>query len=320
MKNIKIAVLGATGLVGQTMLNVLRPYPNVTAYAPARHKGQVIEGREIRPMDRAHLAYDHPDVCLLALDAPLSREWAPFLVGQGSVVVDNSSAYRQNPTVPLVVPEVNPEDVDWHRGIVANPNCSTIQAAVALAPLMKWGIERVLYHTYQAVSGAGKKGLADYDNATCEAFPYPIRDNVLPQIDEFGEGDYTKEEIKMREESRKILHAPRLAVSATCIRVPVRNCHTVAVSVWLQTSPSVDEVRAALAGTCRVVDDPATRLYPMPILADGKDEVLVGRVRADPDDRRLYHFVTVADNLRKGAATNAVQIVELLVKRGLLHE
>ncbi|MBO4535467.1 MAG: aspartate-semialdehyde dehydrogenase [Clostridia bacterium] len=318
MKSVKIGVVGATGLVGQTMLRVLRGREGVRAYAPDRHEGEVIEGRKVLPL--SSLRGDDLDVCLLAVGADVAEVLAPKLASEGCVVVDNSSRWRQDPKVPLVVPEVNPEDLMWHRGIVANPNCSTIQAVVALGALKRYGIERVEYHTYQAVSGAGKGGIADLKEGTATTLPHPIRDNVIPSIDLADPSGYTKEEIKMREETRKILHASTLPVAATCVRVPVLNGHTVAVTVRLKDTPSLEEVREALSSQTVVMDDLERGVYPMPILATGQDEVLVGRVRKDPDDPHLYRLVTVDDNLRKGAATNAVEILDLLVKNGLLHE
>ena len=300
------------------MLQVLAGRQNVIAFAPDRHQGEVVEGREVRPL--SSLDGRELDACLFAVGADVSEALAPRLVREGCVVVDNSSRWRQDPEVPLVVPEVNPEDIGWHKGIVANPNCSTIQAVVALSALRGYGIEGVLYHTYQAVSGAGKGGIADLERGTATTLPHPIRDNVIPMIDLLGEDGYSKEEIKMRKETRKILHAPTLPVAATCVRVPVHNGHTVAITVRLAATPTVEEVREALSTKTIVSDAPSNGVYPMPLLATGRDEVLVGRVRQDPDDRHVYHLVTVADNLRKGAASNAVQILDLLVKNGLLHE
>lgn len=323
----KIAVIGATGLVGKTLLEVLPRYfeeSKVRLYAQREHDCFSIgEGKTVRveALSKEILLKNPPDLAFLVAGGAVAAEYAPFLVSIGAVVVDNSSRFRQDPTVPLVVREVNPEAATHHNGIVANPNCSTIQAVVALSPLAKrYGLQAVSYHTYQAVSGAGRQALHELSTGIePSAIPYPIRGNVVPQIDVFTPDGYTEEEHKMIRETKRILNAPNLAVSATCVRVPVTVGHCVSIEATFATQVDVDEVRGILGSAEGVVlwDDPNSKRYPMPILAAGRDGVWVGRIRKGASPNQLLLWV-VADNLRKGAAVNALQVAHYLWERGYL--
>ena len=264
------------------------------------------------------------DFALFSAGGGVSKEFAPIFVEIGATVVDNSSQWRMDENVPLVVPEVNPEDVKWNKGIIANPNCSTIQAVVALKPLYdKYGIKRIIYSTYQAVSGAGVAGYNDLKNGVNgEAptkFPYPIAFNILPHIDVFTESGYTKEEIKMIEETKKILHDKDLRITATTVRVPVYHGHSESINVEFKSPCTKEGVIDALKNFDGIVveDDTSKNLYPMPINAENHDEVYVGRIRIDDSVESGVNLWVVADNIRKGAATNAVQIVQLLIKNSL---
>ena len=264
------------------------------------------------------------DFALFSAGGGVSKEFAPIFVEIGATVVDNSSQWRMDENVPLVVPEVNPEDVKWNKGIIANPNCSTIQAVVALKPLYdKYGIKRIIYSTYQAVSGAGVAGYNDLKNGVNgEAptkFPYPIAFNILPHIDVFTESGYTKEEIKMIEETKKILHDKDLRITATTVRVPVYHGHSESINVEFKSPCTKEGVIDALKNFDGIVveDDTSKNLYPMPINAENHDEVYVGRIRIDDSVDSGVNLWVVADNIRKGAATNAVQIVQLLIKNSL---
>jgi aspartate-semialdehyde dehydrogenase len=248
-------------------------------------------------------------------------EYAPIFTAIGCTVIDNSSAFRTDPEIPLVVPECNPEDVKMPSKVIANPNCSTIGAIVALKPLDDmYGIKRVIYSTYQAVSGAGQEGVNDYragmrgEKGT--KFPYPIFGNLIPQIDSFLPNGNTKEEEKMVNETRKILHKPNLRVSATTVRVPIENCHSVSINVEFERTPNIDEIKKVMKKSPGIVlcDDPAKLIYPMPITANDTNEVYVGRIRLDESCANCINLFTVSDNIRKGAATNAVQILKLLIK------
>ncbi len=331
MKKFNIAVVGATGMVGNKFLEVLTerqlPVDNYYLFASSRSAGKqinfmgkthtVIELTEENVMNLAGKV----DFALFSAGAGTSRTFAPVFVKAGAIVVDNSSEWRMHDDVPLVVPEVNPEDVKWNKGIIANPNCSTIQAVVALKPLYdKYGIKRVIYSTYQAVSGAGVAGYNDLKNGTNgeapQKFPYPIAFNMLPHIDVFLENGYTKEEWKMIAETRKILHDDSLRVTATTVRVPVFHGHSESINVEFEkpcTKEGVVEALSSFEGII-VQDDPANNVYPMPIYAENHDEVFVGRIRLDESVESGVNLWVVADNIRKGAATNAVQIVQLLIK------
>ena len=334
----RVAIAGATGAVGREMLRILEerkfPAEEVVLLASARSAGRKIpfRGSELSVSRLREGAFEGVNLALFSCGASRSLEFAPAAVKAGAVVVDNSSAFRMDDAVPLVVPEVNPDAVDAHHGVIANPNCSTIQMAVALKPLHDAArVRRIVVSTYQAVSGAGQAAVdemrAQVDaRARGEAvaprkMPHEIAFNCLPHIDVFLEGGHTKEERKMEEETRKILDAPRLAVSATCVRVPVFNAHSESVNVEFEAPLSPEEARALLARApgVAVVDDVESSAYPMPRDADGKDAVFVGRIRRDDSRENALNLWVVADNLRKGAALNAVQIAESLVEKGMLR-
>jgi aspartate-semialdehyde dehydrogenase len=259
---------------------------------------------------------------LFSAGSKVSKEFAPIFVENGAVVIDNSSYFRQNAQVPLVVPEVNPQDINWHSGIIANPNCSTIQAVVALAPLNKeFKIKRIVYSTYQAVSGAGKQGIDDLlqgqKGEAPKKFTKPIYLNVIPHIDEFLSNGYTKEEMKMVNETRKILGEKNLKITATCVRVCVLNSHSESINVEFKKRASLQEIEEVLKNAQGVIiaDNPSLNIYPTPLMADNKNQVFVGRIRLDEGVKSGVNLWVVADNIRKGAATNAVQILELLINK-----
>ncbi len=327
MKKFNVAVVGATGMVGNKFLEVLteRKLPVENYYLFASKKSA---GKEIDFMGKKHTVIElnddnieklkgKLDFALFSAGGSVSAEFAPKFVEIGAVVVDNSSQWRMDENVPLVVPEVNPEDIKKHNGIIANPNCSTIQAMVALKPLYDaYGIKRIIYSTYQAVSGAGVKGYTDLKENKTEKFPYPILNNMLPHIDVFTENGYTKEELKMVNETRKILHDKKLKVTATTVRVPVFYGHSESINVELKKSTTREDVMKLYASAPGIVlqDDVKNNIYPMPINAENKDEVFVGRIRMDDSVKSGVNIWVVADNIRKGAATNAVQILELLMQ------
>lgn len=327
MKKFNVAVVGATGMVGNKFLEVLteRKLPVENYYLFASKKSA---GKEIDFMGKKHTVIElnddnieklkgKLDFALFSAGGSVSAEFAPKFVKIGAVVVDNSSQWRMDENVPLVVPEVNPEDIKKHNGIIANPNCSTIQAMVALKPLYDaYGIKRIIYSTYQAVSGAGVKGYTDLKENKTEKFPYPILNNMLPHIDVFTENGYTKEELKMVNETRKILHDKKLKVTATTVRVPVFYGHSESINVELKKSTTREGVMKLYASAPGIVlqDDVKNNIYPMPINAENKDEVFVGRIRMDDSVKSGVNIWVVADNIRKGAATNAVQILELLMQ------
>jgi aspartate-semialdehyde dehydrogenase len=335
----RVGVLGATGLVGTTILELLasRDFPaaEVVPFASERSAGKTIEWGEEELEVRAlgEDAIQGLDIVLSSAGGAVSGEWAPRLVEAGAVVVDNTSYWRMHDDVPLVVAEVNPDELARHKGIVANPNCSTMQMVVALKPLYDAaGIERLVISTYQAVSGTGKAAidelraqakaaLADGDIAAASVYPHPIAFNALPQAGSFREGDdHSDEERKLIDETRKILGDEAIRVSATCVRVPVVTGHSEAVNVETREPLSPERARELLAAAPGVTvrDDPGEARYPMPLEAAGRDDVFVGRIRRDPGNERALDLWVVSDNLRKGAATNAVQIAELLVERDLL--
>jgi aspartate-semialdehyde dehydrogenase len=339
MSGYRVGVLGATGLVGSTILGVLveRGFPieEVVPFASERSVGKQIEWNgsvlECRPLNEKTI--QGLDVVLSSAGGAVSAEWAPRFVEAGAVVVDNTSHFRMDDDVPLVVAEVNPDAAESHKGIVANPNCSTMQMVVALKPLYdEAGIERLVISTYQAVSGTGKKAidelfgqaeavLHDHDVLT-GAYPHQIAFNALPQAGSFAEGDdHTDEERKLINETRKILGDPSIRVSATCVRVPVVTGHSEAVNVETREPLDPERARELLmsAPGVTVVDDPQAARYPMAVDAAGRDDVFVGRIRRDPGNERALDLWVVSDNLRKGAATNAVQVAELLVERNLLR-
>ncbi len=338
----RVGVVGATGAVGSTMLRVLAergfPASEVVPFASERSAGNKLsyDGRELECRPLSEEAIAGLDLVLSSAGGTVSAEWAPKLVEAGAVVVDNTSYWRMHEDVPLVVAEVNPDALGAHRGIVANPNCSAMQMLVALAPIHRAaGIERIVVSTYQPVSGTGRRAMAELEAQTHallhetdppapEVYPHRIAFNVLPQVETFREGDdYTTEERKMMAETRKILGASEeeLRISATCVRVPVLKGESESVNVQTREPLSPEECRALLAQApgVVVVDDPADGVYPLAIDAEGRDEVLVGRVRSDPSHERCLNMWIVGDNLRKGAATNAVQLAELLHERGLIR-
>ena len=334
MKGYKVAIVGATGLVGQEFIKVLEqrnfPMTSVRLLASDRSAGKklFVNHQEVEVKETLPESFKEIDIALFSAGAEISHYFSPIAAQSGAVVIDNSSAFRMVPTVPLVVPEVNPKDIKKHSGIIANPNCSTIQIVVALYPLHKVNpIKRIIVDSYQAVSGTGSaaveeltiqaKQVIDGQITIPHVYPHQIAFNVLPEIDVFLDNSYTKEEWKLVEETRKIMHANDIAISATCVRVPVFTGHSLAVHVEFSHSMSPDEARRVLAQApgVRVLDDPAVSLYPQPWSLAGTDEVFVGRIRRDASHPCGLAMWVVADNLRKGAALNAIQIAEEIIKR-----
>ena len=333
----KVAVVGATGLVGTRMLEVLaeRDFPVTELYpvASAKSVGRKIayRGKEYSVVSADDAIAARPDLALFSAGAGASRELAPKFAAAGCRVVDNSSCWRMDPTKKLVVPEINGDVLTEDDYIIANPNCSTIQMLMPLAPLHKaYRIRRIVVSTYQSVTGTGYKAL---DQMQAErsgkkwgeypaVYPYPIDQNILPHIDSFLDNGYTKEEMKMVNETRKILRDETIAVSPTAVRVPVQGGHSESVNLEFERDFTLEDVRRLMAEMPGVVvqDDPANNIYPMPLFAWGKDEVFVGRIRRDPSVKYGLNLWCVADNLRKGAATNAVQIAQLLISKGLLPQ
>jgi aspartate-semialdehyde dehydrogenase len=332
----RVAVVGATGQVGTLMLELLRerafPAREIVAFASERSVGRELQdGLVVQGLSEE--AIQGFEIALFSAGGSTSGEWAPRFAAAGAIVVDNSSRWRMQEEVPLVVSEVNPEALSSHNGIVANPNCSTMQMVVALKPLYdEAGIERLVVSTYQAVSGSGKRAvdeLLDQSHAVLQAreidppsaYAHQIAFNALPHAGSFAPGeDHTDEERKLINETRKILGDPSIRISATCVRVPVVNGHSEAVNVQTRRDLSPEHARELLAAApgVSVLDDPDAALYPLAIDASGSDEVFVGRIRRDPGHERALDMWVVSDNLRKGAATNAVQLAELLHERGLL--
>lgn len=328
MKRYNVAVVGATGMVGTKFLQVLSekklPVDNYYLYASAKSAGKKIEfmGKEytITELKEENIIDKKIDYALFSAGGAVSKEYAPIFASHGAVVIDNSSQWRTDPSVPLVVPEVNAETAKNNHGIIANPNCSTIQAMLPLKALHdKYKIKRIVYSTYQAVSGAGVAGYNDLVTQAKEGetkkFPYPIFGNVIPQIDVFLPNGYTKEEEKMIFETKKILNDYDLKVTATTVRVPVRHGHSESINIEFYNPCTLEGIKDAIRNMKDVVlvDDIEKGLYPMPIYAEDKDEVFVGRVRIDPTVESGCNIWVVADNIRKGAATNAVQIMEYLM-------
>ncbi|MCD6363545.1 MAG: aspartate-semialdehyde dehydrogenase [Synergistetes bacterium] len=328
-----VAIVGATGAVGREMLKVLEersfPVKELFLFASERSEGFELTFKEekvkVRKLTESELKRAKADFTLLSAGASISKSFAPVAVSSGSIVIDNSRAFRYEDWVPLVVPEVNPHATFKHKGIIANPNCSTIQMVVALKPLHDYAkIKRVVVSTYQAVSGAGWKAVLELKNqikdpsAEPSVFPKKIAFNVIPHIDIFLEDLYTREEDKMRKETVKIMEDPNIKVSVTTVRVPVLRGHAEAINVEFEKEISVETARKILKEAPGIIlmDDPQMGLYPTPIDVDGRDEVFVGRIRKDETIEHGLNIWVVADNLRKGAATNAVQIAELLLKGG----
>jgi len=327
MKKYNIAVVGATGMVGRTFLKVLEeiklPVENYYLLASARSAGSKVEfmGKEYVIEELTEQSFDRDiDIALFSAGGSTSEKFAPIAASKGCVVIDNSSAWRMDPEVPLVVPEVNPEDILWNKGIIANPNCSTIQAMVALKPLHdKYKIKRVVYSTYQAVSGAGLAGYMDLENGlkgeAPKKFPHPIAGNCLPHIDVFLPNGYTKEEMKMVNETRKILGDDSIRITATTVRVPVFNSHSESINLEFEKDFDLDELKKVLAEAPGIVvqDDPENNVYPLALNATGTNETYVGRIRRDESVESGVNLWVVADNIRKGAAANAVQIAQKLI-------
>jgi aspartate-semialdehyde dehydrogenase len=328
-----VAVVGATGAVGTEMIEVLeeRKFPviRLVLLASARSAGGMVtfEGNEVPIEVLTKDSFAGVDIALFSAGADLSREFAPIAVKAGAVVIDNSAAWRMTPDVPLVVPEVNAHDIQRHKGIIANPNCSTIQMVVALKPLHDEArIKRIVVTTFQSVSGTGKdamdelmaecQDLLSFKSASPKVYPYQIAFNCLPQIDDFLPSGYTKEEMKMVHETRKIMGDQSIQVTATTVRVPVYVGHSEAVNIETERKLSANEARVILSTAPGVLlyDDPAHKIYPMPLEVAGKDEVYVGRIREDESIANGLNLWVVADNLRKGAALNAVQIAEHLAQ------
>jgi len=322
----KLAIVGATGMVGRAFLTVLSergfPIDELYLFASARSAGHGLVYNGNRYMVEAldEHSFDRGiDLALFAAGGDISLKYAPIAAAKGCVVVDNSSVWRMKDDVPLIVPEVNPDDIKRHKGIIANPNCSTIQAVVALWPLHRaYGIKRIVYSTYQAVAGAGMSGVRDLEDGlkgiSPKKFPHPIAGNCLPHIDAFLENGYTKEEEKMINETRKIMHAPEIRITVTCVRVPVFFGHSEAVNVEFIKPYDITELKTLLQNSpgITVQDDLGANIYPMPINAAYKDDVYVGRIRRDFSVENGVNLWVVSDSVRKGAATNAVQIAELL--------
>ena len=334
MKKVNLAVVGVTGMVGRTFLKVLEeknlPIENFYVFASARSAGSKIEfqGKEYVVEELTETSFDRGiDVALFSAGGSTSEKFAPIAAKKGCVVIDNSSAWRMDPEVPLVVPEVNPEDIAMNKGIIANPNCSTIQAMVALKPLNdKYKIKRVVYSTYQAVSGAGRGGWLDLENGLKgeppKKFPHPIAGNCLPHIDVFLENGYTKEEMKMVNETRKILHSPDMRITATAVRVPVFHSHSESINVEFEKPYELSELTEVLKNSPGVIlkNNCADNEYPMAIEAAGTDEVYIGRIRRDESVESGVNLWVVADNIRKGAASNAVQIAEYMINNNMFDK
>jgi aspartate-semialdehyde dehydrogenase len=336
----RVAVVGATGAVGSTILGVMRersfPADEIVPFASERSAGRTIDygDKDLTVQSLSEESIQGFDIALFSAGSATSAEWGPKFADAGAVVVDNSSQWRMHDDVPLVVAEVNPEALEDHNGIVANPNCTTMEMVVALKPIVDAaGIERLVVSTYQAVSGTGQRAVEELHaqaSAVLDAkeipapqmYPHQIAFNVLPQVEKFKDGDdYTTEERKVMGETRKILASPDLRITATCARVPVYTGHSESVNIQTREPLSPEECREVLAAApgVVVVDDPANGVYPLAIDAAGRDDVLVGRIRRDDSADNCLNLWVVGDNLRKGAATNAVQLAELLNLRGLMH-
>ncbi len=338
MKKYKVAIVGATGMVGREFIKVLEqrdfPASSLQLLASNRSIGRklLVKNKEIEVQETVPESFKGIDIALFSAGAEISRYFSPIAAQSGAVVVDNSSAFRMVNSVPLVVPEINPEDISRHRGIIANPNCSTIQMVVAIYPLHQVNpIKRIIATTYQAVSGTGSaavdelttqaKQVLDGQNTIPHVYPHQIAFNVLPEIDVFLDNGYTKEEWKMVEETKKIMHADDIAISATCARVPVYTGHSMAVNLEFSQPMSPDEARRILAQApgVKVVDEPVISLYPQAWSVAGTDEVFVGRIRVDTSHPNGLVMWIVANNLRKGAALNTVQIAEEMIEREWVH-
>ncbi|WP_129600016.1 aspartate-semialdehyde dehydrogenase [Anaerophilus nitritogenes] len=328
MKKVNIALVGATGMVGRTFLKVLEerdfPFENLYPFASAKSAGITVtcKGKEFVVEELTEKSFDKDiQIALFSAGGDISKKFAPIAASKGIIVVDNSSAWRMEKDVPLVVPEVNPEDIKNHKGIIANPNCSTIQAMVALKPIHdKFKIKRIIYSTYQAVSGSGVSGVVALEeglkgNDILTPYPHPIAGNCLPHIDTFLENGYTKEEMKMIDETKKILHDENLKITATTVRVPVKDSHSESINIEFENSFDIEEIKNIFKNAPGIIlqDDPTNNIYPLAREVAGQDMVYVGRIRKDFSVENGLNLWVVADNIRKGAATNTVQIAELLV-------
>lgn len=322
MEKINLAIVGATGLVGSTILKVLDernfPYENLTLFASKKSAGEKIKvgNKEyiVEELKEDSFKNKNIDIALFSAGGSVSEKFAPIAKEEGVVVVDNSSFWRMNKDISLIVPEVNKEDIDISKGIISNPNCSTIQSVIPLKAINdKFKIKRIIYSTYQAVSGAGIDGIRDLEEDRNDKFPYHIRRNTIPQIDDFLENGYTKEEMKMIEETKKILKND-IPITATTVRVPIKNSHGVNMNIELEDDFELEEIYDALEEQegLVIVDDLKNNKYPLQEYANGKDEVFVGRIRRDYSVENGINLWCVADNIRKGAATNAVQIAEIV--------
>ncbi|HKR52818.1 MAG TPA: aspartate-semialdehyde dehydrogenase [Chthoniobacterales bacterium] len=330
-KRYHIAVVGATGAVGIEMLHVLErrafPIASIRAFSSTRSAGKSVrfQGEKIPVAELTRGSFRGIDIALFSAGTPVAQEFGPIARDSGAVVIDNSSTFRMEPEVPLVIPEINGDDVKLHRGIIANPNCTTAVALMAIYPLHRiFNVSRVFASSYQAVSGSGARAIAELERqvrafaenqpAAAEIYPHPIAFNVLPHVDVFLDGGYTKEEMKMQNEGRRIMHHPEFRASVTCVRVPVYRAHSVAISAEFSEPISVERAREVLAKApgLELVDEPGRNRYPMPLDVAGKDNCQVGRVRRDCAFENGLSFWVSGDQLLKGAALNAVQIAELL--------
>ncbi|MBS4534172.1 aspartate-semialdehyde dehydrogenase [Clostridium sp. D2Q-14] len=326
---INLAIVGATGMVGRTFLQILNernfPVKNLYLFASAKSKNTKLTFNKkeytVKELTRDSLN-EKIDIALFSAGGEISKKFAPIAKKNGVIVIDNSNAWRMNKNVPLIVPEVNPEEITNHNGIISNPNCSTIQSVLPLKPIDDiYGIKRIVYSTYQAVSGSGVGGIQDLeegiDGNPPKKYPHPIAFNCLPHIDIFMDNGYTKEEMKMINETRKILNKKKLLVTATTVRVPVRYGHCVSINIELEHNFKLETLINELENFegIKIMDNPSTNTYPTALDVEGKDEVYIGRIRRDYSLERGINLWVAADNIRKGAATNTIQIAELLVKR-----
>lgn len=324
-----VAIVGATGNVGRKFLEILEernfPIKNLYLFASKRSAGSKLKFKEneiiVEETLEENIKNKKIDFALFSAGGDASLKYSPIFASYGAIVIDNSSAFRMDKNVPLVVPEVNPEDIKWHNGIIANPNCSTIQAMIPLKVLLdNYGIKRIVYSTYQAVSGAGIQGISDLEDGlkghSPKKFPYPIAGNCLPHIDVFLDNGYTKEEIKMIEETKKILHNDNLKITATAVRVPVLNSHSESINIEFEKSFELNDVIKLFENTkgITVYDNINELKYPTALMVSGEDDVFIGRIRRDFSVDNGLNIWVVADNIRKGAALNAVQIAELLIR------
>ena len=325
----RIAIVGATGLVGRKMMDILTerqfPITELIPVASERSKGQIIDfqGKQYTVVTAPEAIQLKPQIALFSAGGTTSQEWAPKFAEAGCFVIDNSSAWRMTEGIPLVVPEINPHTITADTKIIANPNCSTIQMVVALNPLHKaFGLNRIIVSTYQSVTGTGKAAVDQLEsekqgNKELNVYPHPIHENCLPHCDVFMQNHYTKEEMKLVNEPRKIMDLPQLAVTATAVRVPVMGGHSESIYAEFDQEVDADAAKRVLSTEAGIIlqDDPAHNTYPMPINAHEQDEVFIGRIRNDLSSNKAINMFVVADNLRKGAATNAVQIAEYLIKQ-----